>query len=94
MPQGLNSPLHEDARTDPETSEPNKDNGLPVEALLPRARQTPTVALPEQEDSEDFSYSGFASDPGCGLEGSLTMHDDPEMLDYIDDIFPGLFSMS
>lgn len=97
MSQGLNRPLHENARTDPETCEPNKDNGL--KAPLPRAPQTPTVALPKQEeeleDSDDFSYSGFEPDAGCGLVGSLTMDGNPEvMLDYIDDIFPGLLAMS
>jgi hypothetical protein len=49
----------------------------------------------ELEDSDDFSYSGFEPDAGCGLVGSLTMDGNPEvMLDYIDDIFPGLLAMS
>ena len=67
-----------------------------MEVRLPRAPQTPTVPLPEQEEeregSEDFCYSGSESDPGCGLVGSLTMmNDDPEaMLGCIDEMFPGL----
>jgi hypothetical protein len=102
MSQGLNRPPHEIARTYPETCEPNKDD-VPKVRLdnlhrdLLRAPQTPTVALPkqeeEQEDSEKIFYSGSESDLGGGLVG-ITMDDEARaMLDYIDDIFPGLLAI-
>jgi hypothetical protein len=97
MSQGLNGHPHEKARTYPETCEPHKDDGLEDwldNSNLLNTPQIPTVALPEQEENEDFSYSGSESDLGGGLLSKLD-GDPEEMLGCLDelddDIFPKLF---
>jgi hypothetical protein len=94
MSRGLNRRPREKARTYPQTYEPYKhDHGLEdgLDNLkFPRTPQMPTVALPEQEDGEVFSYNESKLNPGGGL--MATLDGDPEaiLLDCLDDILPEL----
>ena len=60
----------------------------PDDFNLPPAPQIPTVALPEEEDSEDISCGG-STGPG-------TLDGDPEakLLGRLDDILPELLTVS
>ena|SRR6266566_9223741 len=96
MPQGLNRPPRENARTYPETCEPYKpykrdglDNRLD-NFDLQRAPQIRTVPLPKQEDGEDFSCSGSESNLGGGL--LATLDGDPAAI-LLDDILPELHAI-
>ena len=103
MSQGLNARPHENAHKYPETCEPYEDDewilwqdDVNCHGDLLRAPPTPTVALPnqeeEQQDSENFSYSGSESDRldvGGMLMGTLC-YGEAISLDGIDDIFPEL----
>lgn len=90
MSQGLNRPPRAKARTYPETCESRKDGGQP-----PRTPKIHTVALPGEEDGEDFSNGGFdfESDLRGGLMGTLDGDPEAILLGCLDDIFPELFTI-
>lgn len=79
-PQGLNRRPRE------------KDDWLD-NSHLSRAPQILTVALPEEEDSEDLCYSGSESDLGGELMGTLDGDPEAMLLGCLDDVFPTLFAI-
>ena len=97
MSQGPNGPPREDARTYPETCGPYKDDEMevcPDDLNLPRAPQIPTVALPEEDDGEDFSCSGSKSNLEGGSTSTLDGDPEAKLLGRLDDILPELLAIS
>jgi hypothetical protein len=87
--QGLNRPPHENARTYPETHQSSHKDGIE----LPPAPRPPIIALPKQEDDEDFSDVGSELGLGGGPALSIMKHEPEPMLGCLDDIFPGLLGI-
>ena len=87
MSQGLNRPPCAKVHTYPENCESHEDGGQP-----PRTPKIPTVALPGEEDGEDFSNGGSDSESDLegGLMGTLRGHPEAILLGCLDDIFPEL----